>query len=165
MPASDEVPLHPQQVAVRDGVEEKVEVYQGTADDHFYTQLQYDGIKQSIPRLNDSLARMLTLTSALSGGAFGLLKDDVCTGWGRVLTLAAFLAAVVVSAIGCIPYQRTPVRTTEGAIEGIAAATSHKRKFLWWATGFIVAGCSFALLGAMVKAVEKSNITTTSAQP
>ena len=81
-------------VQVIDGVEYRVVKGRAcTAEEEFFLKMDEDAIRQVVPRLNDALARMLTLTTALAGGTLALLKDDVCTGWGGSLPPCVFSPA------------------------------------------------------------------------
>lgn len=147
-------PTAPPDVQTVDGVAYRVTNDRAcTADEEFYVRLDEDTIRQSVPRLNDALARLLTLTTALAGGTLALLKDDVCTGWGRVLAAACFFASLVAAAVGTVPFQR-------GGLDGPAdfaaawdAARRHKRRFLAVSLGAVAAGLLAALAGATARVV------------
>lgn len=139
-------------VQVVDGVEYHVEGRACTAEEEFFLKLDEEGIRQLVPRLNDALTRMLTLTTALAGGTLALLKDDVCTGWGRVAAALCFFAALLAAAYGTIPYQRAYRRDPAEVVAALDAARRHKRRLLFAALGASAAGLLVAIAGAAVRA-------------
>jgi hypothetical protein len=120
-------------------------------EDVFYLTIADDAIKQGIPRLNDTLGRLLTLSTALSGGAVALLKEDVCYGWWRVIAAAFFFLALACSAVGVIPVlSRVPHVPVEIKDE-LERVHGIKTRWVYAATGLISAGLFAAIIGAVVK--------------
>lgn len=152
--AADTPPTQPQAPASQtvDGVEYvAVESRACTAEEEYFLKLDEESVRQAIPRLNDALARLLTLATALAGGTLGLLKDDVCSGWGRVGAALCFFLAVLVAAYGVVPFQRTRLSTPEEIADALDAARLHKRRLMLVTLAALMAGLFVALLGTAAK--------------
>lgn len=128
-----------------------------TDDERMWFDLRRDAAKQSVPRLNDALARLLTLTTALAGGVLAFLKDEVCPAWWRVASAACLFVALVAAAWGSVP---TSGSIAFGPAVGPNAIAAHqagvmrrKGRFIRIALGATAAGLLVALVGTIVRAV------------
>lgn len=123
-----------------------------TPEEDFWVDIHEDNVKLGVPRLNDAIGRLLTLATALTGGAILWLKD-VCPDWSRLPATFLFIGAVGVAVWAAIPYS---VRGNDRPPE-IAArhdrACARKRLQLWVIGGLIWGGFFLAFVGAVAKAV------------
>jgi hypothetical protein len=134
-----------------------------TPDENLWLDIRADGIKQTPARVSESLVRLVTLATALAGGAIGVLKDDVSTSWGRFGAAAFFFAALLAAAIGSLPRSAAlpdfPVEAVRGSIQG---ALRFKERCAKWSLSLLAAGMLFALLGIGVYSATKPvNIAVT----
>jgi hypothetical protein len=120
-------------------------------EDVFYLTIADDTIKQGIPRLNDTLGRLLTLSTALSGGAVALLKEDLCYGWWRVIAAVMFFLALGCSSIGVIPFSSRVPHIPVAIKDEIERIRRIKSRWVCSAASLIAAGLLAAILGAIVR--------------
>lgn len=122
------------------------------ADEQIVCAAWDDGYRQTIPRMNDVLGRLLTLSTALAGGSMVLLGKDVCEPWLRAAATLLFAAALVTSTIGVIPvsvnYGTDCIDTMR---DEIRRATINKTWRVWLSVILIVAGILAATIGTLVK--------------
>jgi|GEM_PF-6998898 len=122
-----------------------------TPEEKFYLDLADDAVKQSIPRLNDAINRLITLGSAMAGGSLVFLKDDVCAPWCRFLAAFGFFLALAYAVYASIP---SPAQVTCDApsikkvFEDVA---DEKNRRVTISTCLLVAGLAFAILGAFIR--------------
>jgi hypothetical protein len=81
-----------------------VETRLPTPRETLYLGMADDSIKQAVPRLNESLSRLITLGTAMAGGALVFLKNDACTQWGRLVAMVSFFFALASAIYGSIPH-------------------------------------------------------------
>lgn len=140
-----------------------------TAEETRLVEYQLDGVKQTLPRMNDYLVRLLTLSSTLAGGSLALLNEQLCHPYGRVAAGLFFAAAVVTTVLGLRPRE---VATRLGVLDDIRNAidTTVKRKesYQTVAHWLLVAGLAAAVLGAGYRALVPNDLpkpTTAATQP
>lgn len=110
-----------------------------------------DGVKQAIPRLNDSINRMITLSTAMIAGALGVLKDDVCTFAGRVTAATLFFLALATALLASIPYLSRGERELNSLASEVGRVTRWKRMCLWVCYGILLSGFLAAILGTALR--------------
>jgi len=135
----------------------EVSVHLTTPDEQIYFDISDDAIKQSLPRINEALTRFITLSTAMAAGALGFLKDEVSTGWGRILAAAFFFSALGSAVIGSIPYLTRSRRELGEIIADVERIIVWKRRWLW-------ACCALLLLG-FVAAISGSTARYISSEP
>lgn len=138
------------EVAIK--TEDVVEGVPTTPEHELLLALADDGVKLAVPRLNDALARLVTLSTAMAGGAVGFLKDDVCTTWGRVAAAAFFFLALVAAVGGSIPYVGGRDRDLETLAAEFDQVTRWKRVALWLTSALLGLGSLSVVLGAAARA-------------
>jgi hypothetical protein len=74
-------------------------------DEEYWMAVGQEGHKHSLTRLNDAIGRLLTLTTALTGGAVLWLKE-VCPDWARFPAIGLFVAALGLAVWAAIPHGR-----------------------------------------------------------
>jgi hypothetical protein len=117
-------------------------------DDVFFGDLARRQIELSLNRVNDALNRLITLATALSGGALVGLKDDVCTGWGRVLAATLFFIALSLAVCGSVPLEDRIGQGPDAVRRSITEAASKKKRWVRLSTGFLISGLAMAVVGA-----------------
>lgn len=122
-----------------------------TPDENMWYAVREGNIKLGVPRLNDALSRLLTLSTALTGGAILWLKE-VCPEWSRLPAIAMFIAALGVAVWATIPYATSGSDDPKEIAERHATGCARKREQLWMIGGLIWVGFLFAFVGAVVKA-------------
>jgi hypothetical protein len=120
-------------------------------EDVFYLTIADDAIKQGIPRLNDTLGRLLTLSTALSGGAIALLKEDVCYGWWRVVAAVLFFLALACSTIGIIPFSSRVAHIPVEIKDEIERIRRIKSIWVCGAASLIASGLLAAIIGSIAR--------------
>lgn len=123
-------------------------LFAGSAEEAVRTEL----LKRVIPTTNDAVARMLTLSTALAGGAVALLTSDVCYGWWKVLAVFSFFTALCVSAFGSLPVDDAiPDETRHSVRDVLVRVGKRKGLFLKAATIAVTVGVLFASVGVAAK--------------
>lgn len=124
-------------------------------EDTVYKEVLDDMVKSSVPRMNDAMNRVLTLSTAMVGGTIALLKDDVCAGWWKVAAASCFLIALLVAAIGSIPRTISLPQPRAGdVLDEVKATGRYKAKFLTAALLFLSLGSVSAVVGVAVKVAK-----------
>lgn len=129
-----------------------VTVAPATADDCFFLDAWNRSFEGSVARANEALNRVLTLSTAMTGGSLVLLKEDICYGWWKVAAAALFFAALAVAVLGSVPvavaveFDPTSVRAK------LSHAAAVKRRWLWAASACLVAGSLAAVVGVAAHA-------------
>lgn len=119
-----------------------------TPDENLWLDIRAEGIKQTPGRVADSLVRLVTLATALAGGAVGVLKDDVSTEWGRFGAATFFFAALLAAAIGSLPRAATvPDFPIEAVRDAIRKPLLFKERCAQASLALLACGMVFALLG------------------
>ena len=125
-----------------------------TAEDAVTFLIADDAKKQAVPRLNDAIGKMVTLSTALAGGTLLFLKDDVCTTWGRLFAGLFFVLALCSSAFGSIPYTARGPHDRDSLNLEFESVCRWKRQAIWTCYGFIILGFFLALVGSLVFAIQ-----------
>jgi hypothetical protein len=134
----------------------ELESHVTTPTEKLYLALADEAIRQTIPRLNDALSRLVTLGTAMAGGSLVFLRDDVCTVWGRVLAAACFFLALATAIYGSIPRNPNVDRYEVPAIQGgFTRAVAVKKRWVWLASGLLLAGIFVAIVGASWRAMQE----------
>lgn len=131
-----------------------VEVRLATPEEEFYLALADEAYKQSVPRLNEAIARLITLGSALAGGALVFLKDEVCTPWCRVGAAFAFFGALAAAAWGSLPVTASVKYRVADIKRGVEEAADTKESWARAATGLILVGLFVAIIGAVARVLD-----------
>jgi hypothetical protein len=121
------------------------------ADECFFLDAWNKSFEGTVARLTDSLNRLVTLGTAMAGGALVLLKEDVCYGWFRVVAAGLFFLA-----LGCAVYGSVPVRvrmsfSPASVRQQLARAAVVKKRWVWASSLLLLAGLLAALAGAAVR--------------
>jgi hypothetical protein len=123
-----------------------------TPDEKLWLDMRDEAIKQTPSKVSETITRLITLTTALAGGAIGVLKDDVCTGWGRVLAATFFFAALVAAVIGAHPRTAPlPMFPVDDIKVAIRKALGFKERCAQVAVVLLIVGILFAILGATAR--------------
>lgn len=127
-------------------------------DEKLWFDVRREAVRQSVPRLNEAIGRLLTLATALAGGVLAFLKDDVCPAWYRVAAGGCFFVALAVAAWGAMP---TPGSASFGPTVGPDLIRSNQAKAMeakvWFVRASltaIVCGLLVALVGTAVRAAS-----------
>lgn len=123
-----------------------------TAEEKFYYEARYRQVELSLTRMNDSLNRLVTLGTAMCGGALVLLKEDICPVWWRVATAALFFLALATGVLGSVPVAVSGSDDPAAVRDGMVYAASVKKRYVWAASGLLMAGLLTAIVGAVVRA-------------
>jgi len=119
--------------------------------EEYLIDLNHRSVELSLARVSDSLARCITLGTALAGGSLVLLKEDSCYGWWKVASASLCLMGLIVAIIGASPHTiRTDARAM-ATLDVYLTAIAHKQ---WYATRsmwFLVAGLAAAIIGAIIR--------------
>lgn len=129
------------------------EVLQGralTPYEDFFLDLGLKGYEASIVRMNESLNRLLTLSTAMAGGSIALLRQDICFGWWRIIAVSMFFLALAVSAFGSIPTKNDNMPTPLSIRDEYVRAARVKSGWIWMATILLVLGLLSATVGVIV---------------
>lgn len=123
-----------------------------TAEEDAIVAIALEGVKQATSRLSESLSRLVTLSTAMTGGALAALKDDVCTGWGRVGAAAFFFLALAAAVAGSLPR----LSRAEWDLDSMAAEVRtviHRKEWIARICCLLLAlGSLVALIGSAVRA-------------
>lgn len=112
-------------------------------------------LKQSIPRLNDSLQRTATLATALLGGSLFFVKDDSCPPFFRMTSMFLILISLAGAFFGSLARSESVQLSDPNDIERFKTELAEHRQ--WWlrfASGFLWVGMFIAAIGALLKAVK-----------
>lgn len=126
-----------------------------TPDERLWLDVRAESVKATPARVSDALGRLLTLATAMAGGAIGVMKDDVSTGWGRAAATAMFFVAVVAAAVGSLP--RTAVMPTFPAADirdAVRRAVGFKERCAAVAVVFLTLGVLAAVAGVVGRVVD-----------
>lgn len=142
MPAATEPDTAPPPLTGRPATDEEV----------FLLDWGRETYKGTIPRLNDALGRVITLSTALLGGSIYFVKDDALPPFFRVMAMFCFLAALSAAFAGTL-FRRETVRLRDPeAIRKFKDEVATHRD--WWlqvACWAVWAGLWFATAGVVVK--------------
>lgn len=114
-----------------------------------------EGLKQSIPRLNDAIGKMLTLATAMAGGSLAFLKDDICPPWGRMAAGFFFILSTAAAAFASIPYSSQSSPALEDLDAQFKSACAWKRNCLRVCYGLLLIGFFFAFAGTLAKSLQR----------
>ena len=123
-----------------------------TPDENLWLDMRAEAVKATPGRVSDALARLLTLSTAMAGGAIGVMKDDVSVPWGRAGAAAMFFAALVAAAVGSLP--RTAVLPAFPAADIRAAvhrAVGFKDRCATVSVIFLSLGVLAAIVGVVAR--------------
>jgi len=129
-------------------------------DDKPILEWGWQSFKECTPRLNEHLARLVTLNAALIGGSiFWLTASTMCGGF-RVLVTSLFLFSLMLASYGLYP---------KGGEVDLYCADSIlnmerwiiRRKTFWLklSFGFMLVGFTSAIIGMIVKAWVGNYVT------
>jgi hypothetical protein len=124
-----------------------------TAEEEMTVAVADEAAKQAVPRLNEALNRLVTLSTAMTGGALAALKNDICTGWGRVGSATFFFLALAAAVVGSLPHVSRIEWEIRALVADVESAIWRKKWGSWICCVFLAAGALVAVLGAGVRAV------------
>ena len=133
----------------------EVPVLQGgrpSSDDMFYFRWGRETVKNNLTLVNEVLRQLVTLNSALLGGSIAFLDDSVVGAAFKPWIVFAFLASLIGSFLGMMPYEATvDVRVPEEVKRHKDDALRSKRRYLWTAGGCMALGFALAVGGMIAR--------------
>jgi hypothetical protein len=121
------------------------------ADECFFLDAWNKSFEGIVARLTDSLNRLITLGTAMAGGALVLLKEDVCYGWFRVAAAGLFFLALACAVYGAVPVRVRMSFSPESVRQQLARAAAIKKRWVWASSTLLLAGLLAALIGAIIR--------------
>ncbi|MFC3109148.1 hypothetical protein ACFQAT_22880 [Undibacterium arcticum] len=117
----------------------------------FYFEWARESIKSSIALANDILKQLVTLNTALLGGASVLLNEELIDPAGKFFIVFLFFVALIISFIGMFPYEAPWRESLSEHLNEIkndkSAALEHKWKYIRRAGTFMAFGFGVAIFG------------------
>jgi hypothetical protein len=123
-------------------------------EDVFYLDWARETYKQSLPRLLDSLQRVITLATALLGGAIFVASAAAVPDWFRVPAMSLFLVSLSVAFYGTMPYSESVELNDPGRVrEFKRTVAAFRANALWYASAALWLGLLVGGIGAMLRAI------------
>lgn len=121
-------------------------------DDCYFLDAWNRSFEASVARMNDALSRLVTLSTAMAGGAILLLKEDVCYGWWRVIAAGFFFLALASATVGAIPITSSVRFDPKSVRAKFADSAQVKKRWVVLSSCLLLAGLLAALIGATIRA-------------
>jgi len=130
-------------------VDPEVTVELASPDDCFFLDVWNKSCETSVLRMNEALARLVTLSTAMAGGSIALLKEDVCYGWWRIVAACLFFLALASAAVGAVPFSSS-VRFNPNAVRmKYIIAARVKKRWVNLSLTWLVCGILAAIVGVI----------------
>jgi hypothetical protein len=124
-------------------------------EDDFALQWGRETLKDTIPRLDAALQRLITLDTALLGGSIFFVSSDILPHGFRLSAMFAFLASLAVAFYGSQLVGQNLALGDPDAIRSMKAQiTTHRYGWLRWASWLLWTGLFFATLGSLFRVVS-----------
>jgi len=130
------------------------EVLQGqplTESDLFYLEWGKETVKKNITLANEILKTIITLSTGLLGASIifdKIVENEIL----RLFVLLSFFAALVISFLGVLPYEKVIKLSEPGNIKSHKRnALQHKRIYLWSSSFSIILGFSLIIAELIIK--------------
>lgn len=123
--------------------------------DVFYLEWGRETLKQVIPRLTDSLQRVITLATALLGGSMFFASSDVVPSHFRAAAMILFLASLSMALYGILPYSAPVGLNDPRSVQDFKATVAEfRQRWLWHSVAALWLGLTAGVLGAVIKAMN-----------
>ena len=106
-------------------------------DEEYFLDLFLKSYERAVNRTNDALNRLVTLGTAMTGGALVLLKEDVCYGWWRVTAASLFFLALGTAIYGSVPAAIEMQFSGESVKTAFQKAAANKKRWIWTSSTFL----------------------------
>jgi len=118
----------------------------------YYARWARETLKRNIDLANDVLKQLVTLNMALLGGSVLFLAEDMMPQPLRFLAIFSFLAALIISFLGVLPYEsHLDIQNVTAVRYHKQQALRHKRKYLWGSAFCSALGFGFVIAGLLSK--------------